>query len=54
MTDGKTVHVCIIAQVFVSICFLSFSDNLKDLGKLESFESLECLFFCYLLIALKD
>lgn len=44
VTDGKTVHVCIIVQAFVSICLLPFSDHPKDLGKLESFESLECFF----------
>lgn len=36
VTDGKTVHVCIIVQAFVSICLLSFSDHpkVRDIGKL--------------------
>lgn len=39
--DGKAVCVCIIVQFFLSICF-SLSDHPKDLGKLESLESVEC------------
>lgn len=42
--DGKAVHVCFTVQIFPSICF-SFSNCPKDLGKLESLESVECFFF---------
>lgn len=38
---GKAVQVFIIVQFFLSICF-SFSDRPKDLGKLESLESVDC------------
>lgn len=45
ITDGQIAHVHIKCRL--SICSSSFSDHLKDLGKLESFESLECFFLLY-------
>lgn len=44
---GKAMHVYITVQLFLSICF-SFSDRPKDLGKLESLESVECFFISFL------
>lgn len=47
MIVKQCMYALITVQVFLSICF-SFSDRPKDLGKLESLESVECFFIPFL------